>query len=720
MDRLSTKGQMIDQIDLRGVPHSGFDRSNHNYGTGKLGTIIPTRLDEVYPGDRIKGRPQDVTNFEPLAAPLMGSMVLKQESFFVPYHLLWKNAYKFFTGKNGFDGLMPAVTPQRIWDVFASSFEGALYSTIGDPNGNYTVLGALVAQLSVYRKNCEDQQGLKFSDIADATLYDYVNWTYTEALNVINNVFGSRKMVDLVIPALDSFKRFAESEELKIISDDFESIAPSYLHYLREVLPQRIGGICRDIFEYFHGASSLFDYMGWPTPLPPSYSLKGLSTVQQATFAEYGIYDRFSAIVYGNIWNNYAQGGDELNLSLFLRSLFSEIPLVFMPFKAYYLVWYWNYRDQLLETDILDPEEDEFLGDTITDNVILYCCIMRYRCWFKDTFTTALTNTGDGNLQVPVDFVYNQGSDYSVRYYNSDGLLNTSDFETAFYGGATVAEIEQAGIVYNIPMNYLRGSFVSDSELQTMRSQSMLSLDMFDRVRRLRTFVQKRLILGYEVDDVVYSSFMVKMSNVRIRIPEILAQGRDAVNINTVVNNTTTAEQIAGDKTATAFVHGSMSEMNYFSEEWGYYLQFKTILPIQSYAGGMQRLYLKTHPLDYMWPEFATMGMDAVYNCELAAVGSKLTDEQAMLVFGYQGRYYDLKSRMDEEHGRLLTDLNYLTFSREWDSSNPPQLNYEFVHCHPRLDGFVVDSPLVDVFRYDVYNASAWERRLPVPSEIVG
>ena len=111
--------------------------------------------------------------------------------------------------------------------------------------------------------------------------------------------------------------------------------------------------------------------------------------------------------------------------------------------------------------------------------------------------------------------------------------------------------------------------------------------------------------------------------------------------------------------------------------------------------------------------------MDAIYNTELASVGTRLTDEQGMMVFGYQGRYYDLKSRMDEEHGRLLTDLNYLTFSREWDKDNPPKLNYIFVHCWPRLDGFVIDSPLEDLFRYDCYNAHAWERRLPVPSEIV-
>ena len=128
MDRLSTKGQMIDQIDLRNVPHSAFDRSNHNYGTGKLGTIMPTRLDEVYPGDMIKGAPEMVVNFEPLVAPLMGSMVLKQESFFVPLPQIWRHAHKFFTGKNGFNENMPSVTPLRIWHVYTAGPLNALGS----------------------------------------------------------------------------------------------------------------------------------------------------------------------------------------------------------------------------------------------------------------------------------------------------------------------------------------------------------------------------------------------------------------------------------------------------------------------------------------------------------------------------------------------------------------------------------------------------------------
>lgn len=712
MDRLSTKGQMIDQIDLRGVPHSGFDRSNHNYGTGRLGTIQPTRLDEVYPGDRIKGRPEVVVNFEPLAAPLMGSMVVKQESFFVPYIQLWRHAYKFFTGKNGFNEPMPSVSPKDIFATYNKYLHRKIWSLIGSPiEEDSPILNKIIVSLFDLRAS---SQGTVYSEVSlsENDLFTDFKDFVVEISDVFDNVYESRKMRDLVQPALDILKRYSESEDLRVLSTQLQDSTATHstIELLCIDFALVLGGLLHQFFDYFHGPSSLFDYLGWPIPSKfelPETPLVGpyYSSVKN---------DPFKFVVLSNVLTY-----GSVQMLTYINPLFSEVPLVFNPFKAYYLVWYWNYRDQLLETDILDPEEDEFLGSEITENVILYTTIMRQRCWFKDTFTTALTNTGNGNLLVPVGSPSVDTNRYKY-YTDNDELIETTDANAAYAAGATICEISSGSISYKVPMNYLVGSLNGSTEIARSDNDSFVSLELFDRIKRLREQVQKRLILGYEVDDVIWSSFMVRLTNVKMRIPEILGRGRDSVQINTIVNNTSTDQQIAGDKTATAWAHGQHSEMDYFSQEWGLYLSFMTIMPIQSYAGGMQRLYLKRDPLDYMWPEFANLGMDAVYNCELAAIGTRLTDEQGLMVFGYQGRYYDLKSRQDEEHGRLLTDLNYLTFSREWDSNNPPKLNYIFVHCWPRLDGFVMDDPSQDLFRYDCYNAQGWERRLPVPSEIVG
>lgn len=713
MDRLTSHGEMISQVYQDGVSHSSFDRKNHNYLSGKLGKLIVTRVDEVYPGDRIKGRINAVANFEPLASPIMGEMVMKQESFFVPYHILWKNAYNMFTGKKGYNGHVPLVSPYHVYDVFLT----------------YKLFPAepIFSNISSY----EEVGGVPTPTNA---LYNDVTAKLVQCYNSVKNYALNHESVDLFTPYMDTILKYvsvtgpdgtfgynllgkkntafkAEYKKLLNQQSDYTYIwqIPEYKDYV-----DTIAECYFKLADWLFGVSSHADYIGWPV----------MDNWREFFFGPVTPYHDFTSDYNapGSSWRNnfiVVDQDDYINIG----DCFSEIGLNWLPFRAAYACWYWNYRDELLETIALDPESDQFLADNPTDGEIIQLFIMRVRCWYKDTFTTALTNTGDGNLRVPIETF--GGNNVSFVYYDDNSnIINTNDYESAISAGAQVVEINTGDYSYRIPMNYFYSTFLQRDDYLNSGDSYGLSLDLLDRIQRLRRFVQKKLILGYEYDDVIWSSFRVKLSNVRMRIPELLARGRDVVSVNTIVNNTNTQEQIAGDKTAVAWSEGSTSEMNYFAEEHGFYISYLTILPVQSYQGGMQRLYMKHEQFDYMWPEFAAMGMDAVYNFELAAPRGKwsrygMTDAQATLVFGYQGRYYDLKSRMDESHGRLRTDLNFLTFSREFNSQDLPKLNYIFVHCWPKLDMFVVNDPNEDVFRADVYSAIDFERRLPVPSEFV-
>lgn len=684
MDRLNSNGEMLSQIELEKLPYSSFGRSNHNFGTGKLGKLIVTRTDEVYPGDKIVGRPTAVVNFEPLAGPIMANMILKQESFFVPWYQVWRKFDRFITGKKGFEGRVPSISPRSIFRTFALRLNVFPYFTF-EQFETMSESASITTGYAIDVLNNIHDFTLQFYNrlVTTADTYD-VRDLYQPIIDLYQSKIGLVTSPD--DPGENPFFDFMNSLSGLSISDRQEQILDYLLDYQTE------------LFNILFGLSTHADYLGFP------------------------VMDNW--YLYFQTWKNAVLDSDAPSPSD-IENCFSDIPLSWLKFRAAYLVWYWNYRDELLETKCIDPEEDVFLGDTITDAEVFQLWIGRVRCWFKDSFTTALTNTGDGNLSVPiVGGVVDDSYDTQFEYYNNDGdLINVSNFQDAIQSGAYVCRIvTQSGLSYKIPMNYLSGNFYDKFSFNN--SNDAISLSLFDRIRRLQKVVQKRLIVGTEIDDVAWSSFLVRMSNKIMRIPEILSRGRDLVEMNTIVNNTTTGEQIAGDKTAVAWAKGTGSYIDYFSEQWGCYIQFMTIMPEPSYTGGLSRDWLKLDSMDFMWPEYATLGLDAVYNYELSAPrGSQanigLSDLQALQVFGYQGRYYDLKSKLDECHGRMRSDLNYLTFSREFSYSNPPKLNYIFVHCHPRTDMFVVDDPNMDVFRYDVYNDLNWRRRLPVPSEIV-
>lgn len=712
MDRLSTKGAMVEQVNLGQIPTSSFDRKNHNFMSGKLGKIIPTRWDEVYPADRIKGSTTIVANFEPLAGPILGNMVCKQESFYIPMDAVWKNAYKFFTGKHGFDSPIPSLSPRKLYVAWAREFRIFCSKTLRDIIQNY------VFNFPISADNVTDFDNEVVGLVQDS--YDYlVSWSdeyqvrdlIKPALDLIEKYFYSGLEGDaspvLLGPFIEKFNAIASAAfpdaETMVASPEYKDFALWLCEFYTE------------FFDFFFGPSSLLDYMGWPI----NDDWRGYF-VGDADNPDY----LFSADAPNFTYYDLLQYGADDHDNDFDENLFSTIPLNWLPFRANYLCWYWNYRDQLLETAALDPEGDDFLSDSPSNLEIKLLSLLRVRCWYKDTYTTALTNTGDGNLMVPTVSDISD-SDLNYRYYGDDGaLLNTTDANAAIQAGALTYGVTVGGVEYRIPMNYLAASS-NPNFTQLEGVGPAISLDMFDRIRRLRSFIQRRLILGYEYDDVIWSSFRVKVSNVRLRIPELLSRGRDVVDISTIVNNTTTTEQDAGDKTAIAWAKGNGSDINYFAEEHGFYIHYMTIMPLQSYLGGLSRSFLRRETFDFMWPEFATMGMDAVYNAELSAprgavLPSGLSDETAMAVFGYQGRYYDLKTRLDESHGRMRTDLRYMTFSREFNEQNPPKLNYIFVHCWPSTDMFVVNDPNVDVIRQiDVFHDLDFQRQLPVPSEFV-
>lgn len=681
MEKMSSKGAMMEEIRIGKVPVSGFDRSNHNFGTGKLGKIIPVRWDEKYPGDRVKGKPINVINFEPMVAPVMGSMVTKMESFFVPWYQIWRNSPKFWTEKKGFNTPMPSISPKGILEAYSRSDLYGFFNT-----------GSIVVNIVKYLRDGE------LADPLISSVGEFVGYILTVTADSKNSIitYGETYYVlDLLTPVLNLIKDFEKS------LSPYEDVEDNDIAS-RKKIAELLDDLHGKIFNYYFGVSSLFDYLGFPMKSDFYSIATDYSSANPNSF--YGL--AFQNIEYDD--------ADIFTQYLSWTRHFSDVPLNWSIFRAYYVVWYWNYRDQLLEQDAYDPESDDFLADSVSDQNAVLCSLLRVRCWFKDAFTTALTNTGSGNLLVPTEPF---SEVLHVDYYNDDQLINTADRDAAFEAGATTAVISTNSINFKVPMNYLRGSFTGSPE--STGDGSYVSLDLFDRIRKLRTFTQKHLINGYEMDDVIWASFEVKLSNVRMHIPEILSRGRDAVEMNTIVNNTTTAEQIAGDKTAVAFCKSQSSDINYFCEEWGLFIQNMTVMPIQCYPDSMQRTYLKRDRLDFMWPEFAQMGMDAVYLCELAKLGD-VAPEDGLSVFGYQGRYYDLKSRQDEVHGRLRTDMNYYVFGRTFDNNNLPKLNYIFVHCWPSNMPFVVDNDYDDVFRYDCYNAIAESRKLPVASEIIG
>lgn len=453
------------------------------------------------------------------------------------------------------------------------------------------------------------------------------------------------------------------------------------------------------------GLGSNLDYLGYRVlrPVDMSYLMQlHIANMHQNLYAAHtdtGTPPAVTSVPYAS----YTIGGDKFYPA---NSRVNNQEQSILPLRAMYAIWWNNYRDQLLETKSPEP----CTISTVSDGELLHLLVPRQRAWSKDTFTTALANTGTGNMVVPVSDVLKKGS--ALQLSNVSSLDNNAVQNL----GLAVNEITlSTGEKIDLPTRFLEGlskEGVSASKV----TQYAFSLDTLRRAGRTEKWIQKALIYGNRIQDALFTHWGVKIKNERLQLPEFVTSSVQLVKIDTILNNTTTTESIAGDKAGFASAYDQGNSFDFYSPENGFLITLMSVLPEQSYPGGTPRFLNKLSIFDYAFPEFAQIGMDAVYIQEISQLPT-LYNYDDRGVFGYQGRYYDYKCKQDEEHGELCSTQDMYTFGREFNLykvEETPKLNYRFIHCFPPLDMFVVDDKLADQFRYDIHHSVACSRALPV------
>lgn len=788
MDALKSKGQMYDQINLEQIPRSGFDLSYSVRGTGKLGRLIPIRNMETQPGDSIKGSTQIALQFEPLAVPMLSSMRVKTEHWYVPFNTLWKDWDKFITKGQDLsdDSSVPTINFKEVFNLVSSLFftsalqfpvRVGVFDVSEKQDKSNVIAGVFVQQKTMrdvlgnlynqYIRSQKPAVGVisyaRTYQVDD--LFDYVKPLIDQMLSVVNNAdtvkleYGS---TDLYIPLsksliVDTPKYVSPNLRKDVVTGGTSSSRPSgtYMHrnsdgsfevrswnntydyttvfgkevcsyddkymgymsdldlQLKDVYYGSDAFLPSDFLNAFIqflydliapvcGLGSNLDYLGYQKMLPVDFQRFFLDFMYTQISQLFGILNSGQVVNETHTFSffyKYESWANSVN-ALITQSL----PQIVLPLRAFYSIWWNNYRDQLLETVAPEPITESI----VTDTELFLLLVPRQRAWSKDTFTTALANTGTGSIVVPVGskFAADTATEYDIT-----GV----DAEAAQLQDMGLHNIELSdGKVIDLPTRYL-SQFHSSSSSSSVTTQGF-SLDMLRRAGRAEKWIQKALIYGNRIQDALFTHWRVTIKNERLQLPEFISSSTQLVRMDTILNNTTTSESVAGDKAGFASAYDNGVNFDEYSPEIGVIISIMSVMPEQSYASGSPRFLSKVKIFDYAFPEFAQIGMDAVYKSELVSTPMRAAVDITE-VFGYQGRYYDYKCKQDEDHGQLLTTQDMYTFARRFNpysETGVPQLNYRFIHCFPRLDMFVVDDVNADQFRYDVHHSVACSRALPV------
>lgn len=719
MGQNNSHGQMIAQIDLGQIQKNGFVLDHSVYGSGRLGRLYPVHWSEVSAGDTLDIDTNIGVQFEPLAVPTLNNMHVKQEQFYVPKNVVWENWDKFLSNgeNNDYDGMVPCITLRDCVSRLASgmvyhpsssvenfgllsplrlpvSMQGDYFLTKADFETyrglfeaqfkkttfyilcrNYGMLDLIDHIPSAVTMMCEYIEGLLSADNSGVTLGEYMDYSDFVVSPKHDFVVTNKYLSKLYNGTGDSILKNSVGD-IFVPTDECIAICK----YMYEIIKPFVGyGSYLDMLEY--DILTFTDFLGLciKSLTYPYTSSSGVS--------------RYHFGLGASLIDHITGVGREV---LTLRSLYS--------------IWYNNYRDQLIETSAYEPQT----GDTVSDNELLVLLMPRVRCWQKDTFTTALANAGTANGIVPVT-----GGAWMSRLY-SDDMKSAQEIEDSMKDVYKIGFVDN-GQELKIPVGFIQGLTAID---ETKENVSYFSLTMLDAAKRAQKFLQKALYYGNRIQDFMYVHFGVKHLDARLRLPEWLASKTDMVKLNVVTNNTTIESEgtIAGDRSAVAYGEQYSDHIHRYCEEHGCIIGLMSIIPDVAYATGVSREHSRIDQFDFPFPEFSTLGMDAVYDTELmqrSITNEANGQEMYSVVFGYQGRYYDRKCRQSKEHGELLDSMDMFTFSRRFYSykeDTMPKLNERFIHCHPKLDMFVVDNDLSDYFRFDVFNKVRGSVQLPLYS----
>ena len=334
-----------------------------------------------------------------------------------------------------------------------------------------------------------------------------------------------------------------------------------------------------------------------------------------------------------------------------------------MPRRAYNLVWNEYYRDESLQTEV-----------ALTNETILN------RCWEKDYFTSSLPWQQRGTAPaLPISgttsavwentsFATQSGSTHNVMTYD------TADPRLIGYNAQNVQNLRD---------------FFGDNvvDLSTATTFDIADLRLAFQIQK---WMERNARAGARYTEFLRAHFGVAPRDERLQRPEYIGGSKSPVIFSEVLQTSSTDGTSPQGNLAGHGLTVSQSYCGkYHATEYGLVIGLMSVMPRTVYSQGINRQWLRRTKYDFYFPEFANLSEQAVENAEICATASSAHNTG---IFGYQGRYDEMRTKDNMVCSQMRDTFNYWHLGRQFDTATPPTLNDDFVECVPRKDIFAVPS----------------------------
>lgn len=342
-----------------------------------------------------------------------------------------------------------------------------------------------------------------------------------------------------------------------------------------------------------------------------------------------------------------------------------------LPFRAYALIMNEWFRDENLSDPLNIPVTDATVqgvntGTFVTD--VAKGGLPYTAAKYHDYFTSALPAPQKGpDVTIPV-------AEAATAYVYPAATLNP-DLASRFHelqwvqSNGQILSQKTPNAVLQLGFTKRAGASESiDSDVTRVISETMQSAPSgntslipgnlvadFSGTSQVATIRQLRLAFQiqklYERDarggtryiEILKSHFGVTSPDARLQRPEYLGGNRIPININQVVQSSSTdpSGTPQGNTAAYSLTSDNHSDFTKSFVEHGFLIGVMVARYRHTYQQGLERFWSRKDRFDYYFPVFANIGEQAIKNKEIYAQGTVKDDE----VFGYQEAWADYRYR---------------------------------------------------------------------------
>lgn len=322
-----------------------------------------------------------------------------------------------------------------------------------------------------------------------------------------------------------------------------------------------------------------------------------------------------------------------------------------LPFRGYALIWNEFFRDQNLQDPVF-VETSDYGGEvdnteSIPNRICQGSGILK-ACKYHDYFTSCLPAPQKGpDVNIPLSGLAKVVTGNSVT---PDSTLPIG-FSTIGTPGVTVGYLSRAASGVTLEAHRdASANLIPNNLYASLGSASLGTINELRLAFQMQRIYEKDARGGTRYVEILKNHFGVTSPDARLQRPEYLGGSRIPININQVVQTSSTSNTPQGNTAAFSVTADVHSDFTKSFVEHGFIFGLCVARYDHTYQQGLERFWSRSDRFDYYWPSLANIGEQPVKRKEIYCTGLVDNDDR---VFGYQEAWADYRYKPSRVAGEM-------------------------------------------------------------------